>query len=103
MRQDLQLEKSVTATTSDQKSPSLRGSSSYPTSTKSPMSSSLPATAITTSTTTPYFGVTPKHVTASKTVTIKNGHTQLGWMVVGVSIGGSVVVGDILHVGKRLS
>ena len=88
--------------TSNQKSPSLRGSSSYPTSTKSPMSSSHPATAITTSTTTPYFGISPKHVTASKTVTIKNGHTasaQLGWMVVGVGIGGSVVVGgDILHV-----
>ena len=85
-------------TTSRQKtiSPISRGSG--PTSTRSPQSSPPPATAANSTTThtstgtSPGFGLT----SASKTVTVSGGHTasaQVGWIIVGVGIGGSVSVG----------
>lgn len=79
------LTKTAIRTVSDQKS--ISGGSSYPT------SSNL-------TTTQKYPGHLP--LSASKTLTVSNGHTataQVGWMVVGFGIGGSVSVGgDIIPV-----
>jgi hypothetical protein len=46
----------------------------------------------------PHIPLITPEVTASKTLTIRNGETasaQLGWVVVGVGMGGSVAVGGI--------
>ena len=89
----------TTGMTSTQKtrSPSSRGSGPEPS--RSPKSSPLPATTTTNPTTTQKPTITPTLVSASKTLTVSNGHTvsaQVGWVVVGVGIGGAVAVGDNL-------
>ena len=80
---------------------------SFPTSTKPPNSSPLepaPAAATTTtdSTTTHDSTRTSTLVSATKTLTVSNGQTasaQVGWIVVGVGVGGSIAVeGNIIPV-----
>ena len=76
------------------KRPSSRGS--YPTSTQTPKSSPPSATTPANSITTQYSSGTPTLISASRTLTVSNGQTasaQVGWIVVGVGIGGAVYVG----------
>ena len=76
------------------KSPSSRGSDSEPS--RTAKSSPPPATTTTTNPTTRNPTITPTVVSASKTLTVSNGQTvsaQVGWMVVGVGVGGAVAVG----------
>jgi hypothetical protein len=81
-------------TTSHQKPEFPIHRSSYSASTKMTTANS---TTTAKSTTTAYSTRTAKStMTASKTLTVSNGHTasaQVGWMVVGAGVGGSVVVG----------
>jgi hypothetical protein len=61
-----------------------------------PKSSPPSATTSTANSTTAQIPVTPKLVTATKTLTVSNGQTasaQVGWIIVGVGVGGSVAVG----------
>jgi len=84
--------KPTIGTTSHQTLSSCR---SYPSSTKTPKSSSPPATTANPSTTQHSTGNTTL-VSASRTLTVSNGQTasaQVGWLVVGVGIGGAVDVG----------
>ena len=87
--------KPTTGTTSRQKPKSVISQGSD-TSTKTPKSSPPPATTTATLTTRIPTGTSPLVISASKTLTVSNGQTasaQVGWMVVGVGAGGSVVVG----------
>jgi len=88
--------KPTTGTTSRQK-PKSAISQGSDTSTKTLKSSPPPATTTATLTTTRIStGTSPLVISASKTLTVSNGQTasaQVGWMVVGVGAGGSVVVG----------
>jgi len=88
----------MTGTTSDQEqtSPSSRGS--HPGPSRIPKSSPPLATTTTNPTTNHNINptITPTLVSASKTLTVSNGQTvsaQVGWMVVGVGVGGAVAVG----------
>ena len=91
----------IIGTTSQQKPKSPTSRASNPTSTKTPKSSPATTTANFTITRNPSV-VIPTPVTPSKTVTVRDGHTasaQVGWIVIGVGVGGSVSVGgNILHV-----
>ncbi len=92
---------SVRLTTSQKpKSPISRESD--PTSTKTPKSSPPPATTTAKSTTTRNSIRSSTLFSASKTLTVSDGQTasaQVGWIVLGVGVGGSVVVGgNILRV-----
>ena len=98
---------STTRTISDQKPKPSFSRGSFPTSTKAPKSSPLeppPAAATTTtnSTTTHNSTRTSTLVSATKTLTVSNGQTasaQVGWIVVGVGVGGSIAVeGNIIPV-----
>jgi len=86
--------------TTQPNSPISRGSS--PPSTKTPKSSPPPTTTTANSTTTQKSTGTSTLVSASKTLTVSGGQTasaQVGWIIYGVGIGGSVAVGgDILHI-----
>ena len=87
----------TTATTSNQKQKSSNSRGSGHTSTKTPKSAPLPAATTANRTATQKSTITPTSVSASKTLTVSNGQTvsaQVGWMVVGVGIGGAVAVGD---------
>jgi len=78
------------------KSPSSRGSRSDSEPSRTAKSSPPPATTTTTNPTTRNPTTTPTVVSASKTLTVSNGQTvsaQVGWMVVGVGVGGAVAVG----------
>ena len=70
---------------------------SHPTSTEIPKSSPPAATTTAKSTQTSQTTGTSTLVSASKTLTVSNGQTasaQVGWLVVGVGVGGAVAVGD---------
>jgi len=97
---------STTGTISDQKPKPSFSRGSFPMSTKAPSSSPLeppPAAATTTiNLTTTQDSTRTSIVSASKTLTVSNGQTasaQVGWIVVGVGVGGSVAVeGNIIPV-----
>ena len=84
-------------TTSQQKPKSPISQKSHPTSTEIPKSSPPAATTTAKSTQTSQTTGTSTMVSASKTLTVSNGQTasaQVGWLVVGVGVGGAVAVGD---------
>jgi len=95
---------STIRTISDQKPKPSFPRGTFPTSTKAPNSSRLepPPAASTNSTTTQDSTRTSTLVSATKTLTISNGQTasaQIGWIVVGVGVGGSIAVeGNIIPV-----
>jgi len=99
---------STTRTISDQKPKPSFSRGSFPTSTKAPKSSALeppPAAATaksTNSTTTHSSTRSSTLISATKTLTVSKGQTasaQVGWIVVGVGVGGSIAVeGNIIPV-----
>ena len=83
-------------TTSQQKSKSASSRRSYSEPSRTQNSSPPPATTTSNPTTTRKPTIIPS---ASKKLTVSNGQTvsaQVGWMVVGVGIGGAVAVGDTI-------